>query len=243
MPQNYGLVYRQSLPGIASDGSPKVQRFDQYGAGHVRNELLAWAEEGSYFKALGSATPLTGIAQAVTTAFSATAVPLVLVNGSSTARIIPHYIRLTCTAAGTTTTSSAYALSIDSTNRYASGGTDLTGFIANSNSGLGPASGVSVLRFGTVTASAAGGTTRYMSQGQLKVQAAPCWTVGDEVRFMFGDDADMGLISGTGPARFVANLGPVILGGQNHSLLLHLWNVANATTAPSWAFQMAWWER
>lgn len=243
MSQQHGIVYRQSLPGIASDGSQKQVRVDQYGAQHVRNELRSWVEEGAYFRALGNATPMTGVAQAITTSFSATAVPLVMVNGSSTVRIIPHYIKMTCTAAGSSTTASQFAISIDANNRYSSSGTDISGLIYNCNSGLGPSTAVSVLRVGSVTASAAGAGTRYVSQGHLKVQAAPCWTVGDEVRIMFGDDAYSGLMSGTAAISIVRNIGPVVLGGQNSSLLLHLWNTANATTAPSWAWEIAWWER
>lgn len=244
MPQAYGLVYRSGKPGISSDGAQAQVRVDQHGAQHVRNEGYAWAEEGSYFRALGNATPLAGTAQAITTAFSATAVPLVMVNGSSTVRVIPHYIKLTNTAAGASSTSSAFAISIDSANRYSSGGTDITTLIYNCNSALGPSSVVSTLRIGTVTAAAAGGGTRYVSHGQLKVQAAPCWTVGDEIKILFqGDDADMGPLNGAAPLRIAQNVGPVVLGGQNSSLILHLWNVANATTAPSWAFEIAWWER
>lgn len=244
MPQSYGIVYRSGKPGISADGTQAEIRVDQHGAQHIRNEGYAWAEEGSYFRALSNATPMTGVAQAITTAFSATAVPLVMVNGSSTVRVLPHYIKLTNTAAGASSTSSAFAISIDSANRYASGGTDLSTLVYNCNSALGPASALSTLRVGTVTASAAGGGTRYVSHGQLKVQAAPCWTVGDEFKILFqGDDADMGTITGAGPNRYAANVGPVVLGGQNSSLILHLWNVANATTAPSWAFEIAWWER
>jgi hypothetical protein len=245
MPQTYGVSYRASLPGAAADSAQKQMRVDQYGSMHIRNELLAWAEEGTYYRVIGSATPMTGTAQAITTSFSATAVPLVLVNGSASVRIIPHYIKLICTAAGSTTTSAQAAISIDSANRYSSGGTDLTGLIVNSNTSLGPASAVTTLRFGTVTASAAGGGTRYIYNDSLKVQAAPCWTVGDVVRFNFAiyGDADPQPMSGSTPIGISKNLGPVVLGGQNASLILHLWNIANATTAPSWAFEMAWWER
>jgi hypothetical protein len=246
MPQAYGIAYRSGLSGITADGSQKQLLVDQYGALQCRSEFLQWPEQGSYFRALASATPGTGVAQAVTTGFSATAVPLVMVNGSSTVRVIPHYIRLVNTATGASTTSSLAALSIDSANRYSSGGTDLTGLIVNSNSALGPASAVSVLRFGTVTASAAGAGTRYFANASLKVQAAACWVVGDEVLFTFGDPAmagPAGALNGAAPISITKNFGPVVLGGQNSSLILHLWNVANATTAPSWALEMAWWER
>lgn len=246
MPQAYGIAYRASQPGIVADGTQKQVRLDHYGAQMLRSELQAWAEEGSYFRTVGNATPLTGTAQAITTSFSATAVPLVMVNGSSTVKVIPHYIKLTNTAAGASSTSSAFAISIDSANRYSSGGTDLSALVFNANSALGPASVLSTLRFGTVTAAAAGGGTRYVSAGQLKVQASPCWIVGDEVTFVFcdpGNTGAMGLLNGGAASAYMKPVGPVVLGGQNSSLILHLWNVANATTAPSWALEMAWWER
>lgn len=243
MSQQHGIAYNDGLPGVVADGTQKQIRVDRYGAQSVRNELLSWVEDGGYFRALGNATPMTGVAQAITTSFSATAVPLVMVNGSATKRVIPHYIQLTCTAAGATTSASQFAISIDSASRYASGGTDISGLIYNCNSALGPTTSVTVLRIGAVTASAAGAGTRYVSQGQLKVQAAPCWTVGDEVRFMFGEDGDGGPSNGTATITIVKNIGPVVLGAQNSSLILHLWNTANATTAPSWAWEIAWWER
>lgn len=246
MPQVYGISYTESLPGLAADGAQKQFASDRYGSQHIRSEVMGWAEQGTYFRALASATPMTGVAQAITTSFSATAVPLVMVNGDANKSVIPHYIRLVNTAAGASTTSSLCAISIDSANRYSSGGTDLTTLIVNSNSALGPSSVVSVLRFGTVTASAAGGGTRYIHNSSLKVQAAPCWTVGDEILMTFGDPANAGAagaLSGATPVCIVKNVGPVVLGGQNSSLILHLWNVANATTAPSWALEMAWWER
>lgn len=246
MPQVYGIGYNDSLPGTAADGSQKQVVTDRYGAQVVRSDLQFLAEQGTYFRALSNATPGTGVAQAITTAFSATAVPLVMVNGSATKRVIPHYIRLVNTAAGASTTSSNFAISIDSANRYSSGGTDISGLIYNCNSALGPATSVSVLRIGTVTASAAGAGTRYVSNGSLKAQAAPCWVVGDEVMIVFGDPGTtgaMGLLSGAAAGSIVKSVGPVVLGGQDDSLILHLWNVANATTAPSWAFEVAWWER
>ena len=60
---------------------------------------------------------------------------------------------------------------------------------------------------------------------------------------MFGLDADAGSTSGSATFKTAHNIGPVVLGGLNSSLLVHLWNTANATTAPSWAYEIAWWER
>lgn len=237
-----GKSYTDSLPGTAADGGSKDGRLDRYGATHVRNELLAWVEEGTYFRAT-NATLGTGIAMGIQTSWSATANALLVMRSSSASKsIIPHYIRLINTAAGASTTSSRLAVALDVANRYTSGGTDLTTQIVNANSGLGPSSIVDVLRFGAVTAAAAS-AARYVANMSLKVQAAPCWTVGDEVRLQFADDADAGPLSGAAALAIVKNVGPVVLRGTNHCLLLHMWNPANAGTPPSWEIEMAWWER
>ena len=242
MPQDYGVSQYSSLPSAAANGAQKQIRVDQYGAVFSRNEVLASAEDGTYFRATNP-TIGTGIAQGIQTSFSATAnVLLAMVNGSATKIIIPHYIRLLNTAAGASTTQARLAITTDTVNRYSSGGTDLTGNIVNSNTGLGPTSAITTLRFGVVTASAAS-QARTMANINVKAQAAPCWTVGDELRIMFGDDGDAGNLSGAAAVAIVRNVGPIALMGQNHSLLVHLWNVANATTAPSWEIEMAWWER
>ncbi len=231
-----------AIPSAAADGAFPDLRVDSFGAPHIRSELSAWAEEGSYFRATNP-TIGTGIAQGIQTTFSATANLLFLVRSSSaTKRLIPHYLRLINTAAGATTTSSRLAITVDTANRYSSGGTDCTTTIVNSNSGLGPTSVVDVMRFGAVTGAAAV-AARTVANAQLKTQAAPCWTVGDEVKIMFGDDADMGALNGAASVCIAKNVGPVVLQGANHCLLFHLWNPANATTAPSWEFEFAWWER
>lgn len=246
MPQDYGFVAGSTPPSAGGEGSQKQKAVDALGFTHNRVEEFSFAEMGALFRAFGSATPMAGIAQTVAvTAFSATNAALIMVNGSSTKKVVPYYIRMTNTAAGASSTSSAFAVAIDSANRYSSGGTDILSLVTCSNSALGPTSGLSALRVGAVTASAAGAGTRYQSQGQLKVQAAPCWVVGDEILFTFGNvqAASLGALNGAAPIQIVKHLGPVVLGGQDDSLLLHLWNPANATTAPSWSFEIAWFER
>lgn len=216
---------------------------DDFGALHVRNESLIWCEQGTYYKAT-NATPGTGIAMGIQTAFSDTANVLLLMrSASATVKVIPHYVRLINTVAGATTTSSRLVVAVDTANRYSSGGTDLTTEIVGGNTGAGPASVVDVLRFGAITASAVSARRRLIN-AQLKTQAAPCWVVGDEVKILFGsDDGDQGLLSGAAAARYIVNCGPVVLEGANHCLLFHMWNPANATTAPSWEIEMGWFER
>lgn len=244
MPQVFGRAAVDAVPSEVANGAAAAVEVDEFGAQHTRSEFMAWTEQGSYFKACNP-TLGTGIAMGIQTTFSATANVLsVMRSASSTKKVIPHYLRLICTAAGATTTSSRLAVVLDTANRYTSGGTDLTTGIVCANSGLGPASVVDVLRFGIVTAPAAV-AARTVANVQLKTQAAPCWTVGDEVRINFapGWDSDPQALSGAAAVAIARNVGNVVLSGQNHCLLVHMWNPANATTAPSWECEWAWWER
>jgi hypothetical protein len=255
MVQIHGVV-AEAAPTGASDGSNKQIRVDTYGAVFVRNNIYSWAEESNYFKATNT-TFGTGITMGIQATFSDTANVLMLMrNGSATKKIIPHYIRLICTVAGASTTNSRMAVVVDTVNRYSSGGTNLFTNIVNANSATAATTEVDVLRFAAITAGAAV-AKRQLATFALKNQAAPCWTIGDEVLITFGDPAcgtQMGFTSsgpslaasGTQSIQTVAitkNVGPLILQGQNHCLLLHMWNTANATTAPSWEVEMAWWER
>lgn len=233
-----------AAPSEVANGANVQAAADEFGALHTRNEFMAWAEQGTYFKAC-NATLGTGIAAGIQTAFSATANVLLLMrNGSATKKVIPHYLRLINTVAGATTTSSRLAVAVDTANRYSSGGTDLSAQVVNAHSGLAPTTAVDVIRFGAVTAAAAS-AARYLANVQLKTQAAPCWTVGDEVRIVFAPGWGIApqQLSGSTPMSIVRNVGPVVLSGQNHCLLVHMWNPANATTAPSWEVEVAWWER
>lgn len=243
MPQVSGTT-QKLIPAAFSDGVPRAIRQDPYGAPHTRSELLAWAEEGSYFR-VTNATPSTGIAQAITTAFAATAAALAMRNSSATKVVIPHYIRLTNTVAPASATSCRAVLVLDNTTRFSSGGTNLVTQIANANTNVAiSGSVVDQLQFGAVVAAAAS-APRQISNLLLKTQAAPAITVGDEIVFNFlaGGSSGMGALAGAAPVAIVKDIGPVILGGANHSLLLHLFNPANAATPPSWEIEMAWWER
>lgn len=241
MPQIY-LISQNTLPNESANQAQIQSMSDEFGSLAVRNEEIFWAEQGVYKKVCNPAFG-TGIAMGIQTSFSDTANVLMLMrNGSATKKVIPHYIRLICTAAGASSTSAHLGIVLDNANRYSSGGTDLVSSIVNANSGQVPGTAVDVLRFGAITANAAV-AKRQISRAVMKTQAAPCWTVGDEVKILFGSDADMGNVSGSAAVKIACNVGPVVLEGQNHCLLIHLWNPANATTAPSFELEAAWWER
>lgn len=197
-------------------------------------------EGASYFRATNT-TPGTGIAMGIQTGFSATANALFVMRSSGTKTVIPHYIRLINTAAGASTTASHVAIVTDTVSRYDTGGTDLLANIRNANTGTANTSAVDVLRY-SCTAAAAGSGVRIVGRAALKTQAAACWVVGDELLMTFGDDAVGGAASGAAAQRLVVPFGTVALGGANHSMVVHMWNPGNATTAPSWEFELAWYE-
>lgn len=241
MPQIVGKVNR-GLPSAIVEGTPATARLGRYGETviiPISQGLYGIADEGQYFKATNP-TPGTGIAMSITTAFADTAALAVLFNGESSGgkRLFLDYIKLICTVAGATTSASDLAVKIDSGNRYSSGGSAITPVNANMDVSN-VASGV--LHFGTVVATAAS-AARIVSRDRLKTQAAPCWTAGDEVIINPGADMSAGPTSGSTPIMIGVPTGPIIIGPQQ-SLLVHMWNTANATTAPSWEFELGWWER
>jgi hypothetical protein len=244
MPQIYGRASVDAAPSEVANAANAQIQTDEFGGIHTRQELLAWAEQGSYFRAV-NATLGTGIGSGIQTSWSATAnALLVMRNGSTTKKIIPHYIRLINTVAPASATSCRMAIAIDTGNRYSSGGTDLSAQIVNAHSGLAPTTAVDVLRFAAVTAAAAV-AARYVSNLQIKTQAAPAITLGDEIilNFLCPSQAGGQLLSGAPCIQITKDIGPVILSGQNHCLVVHMWNPGNAATAPSWEVEMAWWER
>lgn len=248
MPTMSAEASHDALPTAVANWQECNIESDEFGALHERQDLYAWAAQGSYFKAT-NATFGTGIGAGIQASFSATANLLLMMrNGSNTVRVIPHYIRLINTVAGASTTSSKLAIGIDSMpNRYASGGTDLRTQMYCTNSRLNRNSALTLLRAAAITGTAST-SIRYTSNVLLKTAAAPCWTIGDEVKIYFGNNEFVGepvqhVVSGTAAVSIQKYVAPVVLTGSNHTMSVHMWNVANATTAPSWEFEIAWWER
>jgi hypothetical protein len=157
--------------------------------------------------------------------------------------VIPHYIRLSVVGTPTTATSVRGAVTIDLGSRGNAGGTDLTTAIVNSHTGLSTASIVDVCRFGAVVPTAVV-TPRTIANFLIKTQAAPCLTAGDEIIFNFLSTDNQGgqNIAGAAAVSITKNIGPVVLAGANHCLMLHLWYPA-VTVAPTYEIEAAWWER
>lgn len=237
MPQVYNKTQR-ALPTTNADGGQIQNRGGRYGEQYVvpiGSGTYPIAEEGSYFKAMNP-TIGTALAYPVTAAFSATAGAAFLIrNGSASAtgpNIYIDYIRFTIAVAPATATQAMFAVVLDPSNRYTSGGSALT--VANGN--LNSSNTTNAVIFaGSLVTTAASGSVRNIARGGLKT-AIP--VVGDTFTINFGAVDSVATNSG------VCQAGPAVLGpNANHSCLVHLWFPANATTGASFEVDAGWWER
>jgi len=213
-----------------------------------------YVDQAAYFLAQNP-TPGTGFAQNIQTSYSATK-PFItifnsaaaLVSGSGPGNQVGNaraiyldYIRLICSAAGSTTTSGHVVAAIDNGNRYSSG-TASTPTPVNLYIG-GPASKATI-QVGPITATAATSAAILLGRSVLRVAAAPAWIVFDEVILHFSDEGtnEAQSVTATTASRIDVWMPPVVIYPQQ-TFLLAPYNVANATTAPSFEYEIGYWER
>lgn len=249
MPQVYGKTGR-AQPSMSADGVSQQARVTARGEFLVvtmTQGTYPLADEGAYFTAVNP-TPGTGIIHALTTAWSATAALFCLRNTDSEGakRIYLDYVKLLCIGtAPTATTSIRLAVTLDNTNRYSSGGTSITPKNVNMDSSQAT---VANLNFGAVVLTAASGSVRDIARESQPPRAAPALVSGDTFFFNFGQVSAESLATvgaaapATAPAQFTSAMPPAIIGGGD-SLNFHLYYPAAATTAPTYEFEIAWWER
>src|SRR5882762_9317910 len=124
-----GLVAR-ALPSFNADSQSNDVglRLGAYGEQYTQplvRKTHNLADEGSYFVTNNAQT---GIVPTYGTAFSATA-PFITIYNNTTLRTYLDYAALVAIAAGTQATTAGYtalAVTVDTGNRYSSGGTNLT---------------------------------------------------------------------------------------------------------------------
>lgn len=238
MPKIFGLT-SEALPAGAFDGVQAQARMSRYGEFGVNSFMsppyYPHALEGMYYKATHQ-TPGTAVAYSITTAFSALASFFFLYNGDATKRLFLDYIKLIPTTAPASATSGHFALAIDDTNRYTSGGSSFTP--QNVNSAVANAS-IATCRAGALVNPVVV-AARYVDRGVL-FAAIP--VVNSEFVLAVGSQAaGAGTLGGTVATRTVIPLSPVVV-APGDCMLLHLWFPANAVTAPQFEFEAAWWER
>jgi hypothetical protein len=242
-----GIIGRMLLAlGAQADGaqsSAAGQRYGRYGEGYALSlfpDMGVLADEGTIFTVNNAQTGLA--TAAAPTSFSATNPFLLIYNRDAQPngkRIYIDTATLVATAAGTAGANLQCAVSVDSGNRYSSGGTEITSAIVNPNF---DATSGSVARVwaGNITATAASSSVRNIVGNRYLKGAIPA--AGDTYILKFGG-VDAPLLTGSAGSLFtmVQNV-PKIVVGPNESAMLYIW-LASQTAASSYLPEMAWVER
>lgn len=239
-----GLVSR-TMPVATPDNTEADLRLWRDGSittiGLVRKQT-GLAAEGSYFTVNNAQTGLA--TAAAPTTFSATN-PFVLIyntdspTNSNYKRIELDILTLIATAAGTAGASVQFAVTIDSGNRYSSGGTNLTANIVNPNMDAPTRSSVANVYAGNVTAAAATAAARTVVGNRFCKAAIP--VAGDTYSVNFGGVEGVQAI-GVSTVVFSSNNVPPVIIGPNQSALVHLW-LPSQSAASSYAPELSWFER
>jgi hypothetical protein len=242
-----GIIGRMLLAlGGQTDGAQSSAagiRVGRYGEGYALSlfpDYGVLADEGTCFTVNNAQTGLA--TAAAPTSFSATNPFLLIYNRDAQPngkRIYLDTATLVATAAGTAGTNLQCAVSIDSGNRYSSGGTEITSAIVNPNF---DATGGSVARVfaGNITATAASSAVRNVVGNRYLKGVIPA--VGDTYILKFGG-VDAPLLTGSAGSLYtmVQNV-PKVIVGPNESALIYIW-LAAQTAASSYLPELAWVER
>lgn len=241
MPQLYGTTKTGQQTRVA-DGVVQPVRLSATGEPLViplGGGAYVHGLEGSYFKAINS-TFNTAVAMSIAaaTAFSETQGSITIRNSNASGGkdIYLDYIKVVIAAAGTGNTNLVFALQIDNTVRYSSGGTALT--INNCNSSIANTTGA-VVHAGALTLASAGGSARKLTPGGITVKAAAP-AANDIMIFNFGKVDTVAVAPGVA---IVVPCGPVMLpGGANHTFVMHFYG-ASQSAAPTAFFEIGFIER
>lgn len=181
----------------------------------------------------------TGLAEAIKTAFAATAAQWMIRNGGNKGLILPKYIRTVCTVVPASGTAASMRIVLDKgATRWSSGGTALTAVNRDMTSNV--ASNATV-RFGALVTAAATSSARAISQSS---PSSVIPVAGDEIITTFGDPTAMQLgaasnLGGTTARRIVTDVGPVVI-GPGQEMIVHTWYPSNAATPASWEVEVCW---
>lgn len=254
--QMQGWVSRL-LPQAETDndsGNVRVGRYgDVWTIGAVRKQH-ALADEGSYF--VTNSGSQTGILSSPATGFVATTPACIIANTDSAAnsnakRIHLDFMNLVTTVVGSAASGLVNlqaALYLDNSNRYASGGTNISSFIVNPNMDVAARASVAQVYFGALTAAAASGNVRAVCPLRVirpAVSGTVLDVVGETKWFNFGGVE--GSLNGSitiANANFITVPMPPIIIGPGQCALIYLWqNVGATPVAATYAPEFGWWER
>lgn len=248
-----GFVAR-NVPSPFQDDrdSDKPLRSGRYGEMYVLSKVRKQhllADQGSYFVTNNAQT---GIASPAVATFGATTPLMTVFNGDTVGatakRVYLDYLALITTAAGSFASAGVnlqLMVYVDNTDRYSSGGTDITANAVSPNMDSG-AKSVCKVRFGNITATSATGAVRALCGLRILrpvVSATVADVVGEQKLLNFGCVEQMlnGSITVANANNIPLSLPPVVIGPQQSALIYF---VMNGTTpaAASYAPELAWWE-
>jgi hypothetical protein len=249
------FVTGRGKPRSTDDGPDREVdgRADPYGGQYIVSPSLPMqelAEEGSFFTA-SNATPGTGVAYALTTAFNdTTGAMFVLKNNAKVKtgkRVRMHYLRLALTAAPTATVSMEFAVKTDDNSREpTAGATQQSPVNVNHDDTTGSDTMLYSFNGAGVTVPASSKTARLVARTRIPTSLG---IVGDEYGVAFGgmDPAAFGYAGLTAAravavARLWAHAAPVIIGPQQWAVI-YMWWLTAATAAPSFEWEFGLSER
>jgi hypothetical protein len=238
--------------GAESERAVRMGRFgEQYVRSLVRKQHLL-ADQGSYF--IASNGNQTGILSTPATGFVATTPALIIYNSSRPASARAKWIYLDYMNLVTTVVGSAASglvnlqggLYLDSSNRYASGGNEITSSIVNANMDIDPRSSAARVYFGALTAAAAIQARALCPLRIIRpaVSGTVLDVVGETKWFNFGgvEGALNGSITIANANFITVPLPPVII-GPDECALIYLWqNVGATNVAATYAPEIGYWE-
>ena len=198
------------------------------------------ADAGSYYVGL-TPTPGTGIiGGASVQAFTETTPYLVLYNGGSL-NIYPTYLRMHTTVIGATASVAEFwTNTLDTGNRFSSGGTALA--VANTNSGSTNTS-KAVVTVGAITATAATSTRKIVSHQASKFVTIE--TVHDTIHINWGAPVatdQTSLINNAASLCHTAMYWAPVVIAPGYSMVLVRW-AASQTTGSTLEVEMGWIEK
>ncbi len=243
----YGAASR-ARPSKYADQSQAPVRLSNRGETVTQSlhggKMHTLAQEGSYFVATNPtvATGIAGIAAA--DGYNAAETLFLLYNQSTQAegiQICLDFLELQCTVVDTNGTDLRFDHHIDNTDRFTSGGSNITPVSPNMDSS---ASAKGRLRFGAVVSSAASSSVRYLGGRQL---ASTDLVANDLMLFTYGgsnafSNQNSNLTEEATLSRFWHVACPPVVLGPGCSYLFTI-NSASQSGAATWTFNCGWWER
>lgn len=200
----------------------------------------AGADQGLYMVGVNP-TPGTGIVStAAPTALVETTPWLIFYNPSTTLSAYLMYLRVLDTAASTGGTGINFTHSLDTGNRWSSGGTALVSANVNIGNSVSQNKSVMQINVGALTATAK--TNGQRNLGNIQFRSVIDQT-GDKYEWQYGEGAtgSVNPTDGTAKGHYVIGVPPVVV-GPGSSYLINLWK-ASMSAAITTEFEMAWVER